>query len=76
MYPKPWICPSGHVLGEVNRLNNVRHLVLFRYAGQPQDVAAVITGPAYGITCSICGCKRNWFIGDEAIHELLEKRGG
>lgn len=78
MYPKPWICSSGHVLGVVVRVQGIRHLNLYRQAvlpGEGGEIIANITGPAFGATCSICGCKRNWFIGDEAIRELLEARG-
>jgi len=78
MYPKPWLCPSGHTLGEINTCKadsgvKVRKLYLYRQADNPADVIAEITGPVVNIACSICGCTRDWHIGDEAIQELLEK---
>lgn len=80
MYPKPFLCPNGHTLGEVslslNRKSDfrIRRLSLYRHADQPDDIIAVITGPADEITCSICGYKRDWFIGDEGIQSILDAR--
>ena len=77
MYPKPWLCPSGHVLGSVERIQETRrrYLKLYRQADNPASVIAEITGPVANITCSICGCTRDWHIGEESIQDLLEARG-
>jgi len=80
MYPKPWLCPSGHTLGEINTCKadsgvKVRKLYLYRQAANPADVIAEITGPVVNIACSICGCTRDWFIGDEGSQSILDARG-
>jgi len=79
MIPKLFLCPSNHVLGVVERSESgIRRLHLFREAVRKGEVGkdfAVIVGLTYEITCSICGCRRDWVPGEEAIQELLEARG-
>ena len=79
MYPKQFLCPSGHVLGVVDRSESgIRRLHLYREAVQKGEVGkdfVKIIGLTHEITCSICKCKRDWVPGEEAIQELLEARG-
>lgn len=65
--PKPWLCPGGHILGNVVRRNGIRRLVI-----ECGELRAELTGTA-ALTCP-CGASRVWDVGEEAIRELLERR--
>jgi hypothetical protein len=84
-----WCCKNGHVLGLVmENGRGVKHLLLYREAHdlmqqraqhaaplQMPDVIAIVRY-ATDIRCSICGSKKTWMIGRDAIEELglrLEK---
>lgn len=82
---KQWKCPSGHVLGVVQRVRagkgHVSRLLLFRQAIDADcqadvDVIAAVEGTALNIRCSVCGEVRPWYIGQDAIERLLQGRTG
>ena len=87
-----WCCGNGHVLGLVlSNARGVKQLLLYREAHdlmqhraqraaplQMPDVIAIVRY-ATDIRCSICGSKRPWMIGKDAIEALgirLEKLVG
>lgn len=69
---------------------HVTRLLLFRHAIdldvddvrpiEEVDVIAMVEGTTLNVTCSICGEKRTWWIGEAAIQRLMERifasRGG
>lgn len=79
-----WKCPRGHVIGEVKYLTRdkgVRVRALMQYDRSetklPDELPALrakLIGDAYDVRCTICGTVRDWYMGEDAINELLEKR--
>jgi len=86
---KRWKCANGHVLGVVERAEvrrngarpyYVARLMLFREAVDEDgermedvDVMAVIEGTTLDVRCSVCGGKRSWWIGADALERLVRR---
>jgi hypothetical protein len=69
-----WRCPTGHVLGQVQRSGSkVQRMLLYRVAISDQqesgvdevEVMAVLEGLVMDVRCSICGGIRTWRPGAE-----------
>lgn len=61
----------------MTRLNLFRHAIDTQAeAPEAVDVVAVLEGTVPVVKCDVPGCgeSRAWFIGDEAIEHLLERR--
>lgn len=77
---KLWKCKNGHATGEVQwRGHGESSLLLFRNSvgegGEDLEVAAVFDGlGTVTASCSICGGKRTWVPGEEAIERLMARR--
>ena len=70
---KPWRCPEGHLLGHVQRRNNIRYLFMAMIVEPDGNILVLrITGQAE-IQCPECGQVRTWFPGDEAIKDLVDR---
>ena len=59
---RPWMCPSGHLLGHVRRENGVRRLFL--------QQGHVATGMVE-VACPECGARKTWHSGQDGIEQLL-----
>lgn len=78
---KPWTDEHQHILGVVKRSSGgIRQLLLYRHAVdldhepvEEVDVMAVVEGQVFDVRCSICGCIRTWYPGQEALEHLLRQ---
>ena len=81
---RPWLAPCKHVVGEVKyvmRDSGVRVRALMVYEVSVLELPAVLPllrmktiGDALEIKCTICGAVRDWYLGEDGLRELLEKR--
>lgn len=78
-----WRFSCGHIGGEIQmaRMGSGRMRILLLYEqsqktrpGCRPALRGRLLGTMYDIRCTICGCIRDWVIGDDALQELLERR--
>lgn len=77
---KSWKCGNGHILGQVVRNSSgVRQLLLYRQAvdvapfPSEVDIIATVEGYVADVRCSVCGCIRTWFPGQESLDRLIRQ---
>jgi hypothetical protein len=83
---RPWVCANGHVMGQVFRNgSSVRRLMLYGQAVSPHPsplpmeegditVIAIVEGFVTA-QCSICGDRKAWIPGEEALRKMLKRMG-
>ncbi len=81
-----WSFDCGHIGGEVvtrrvgtGRSSGMRTLQLYersleREPDAPQDLRGRLEGSVYAVRCTICGCTRDWIMGEDALRDLLDRR--
>jgi hypothetical protein len=77
---RPWICPSGHLLGHVDRDEHGYRLVFYEQSLDPmwpvRDRTPIYRGEARGpaiIRCTICGKDKDWFPKKELLERLTQR---
>lgn len=83
-----WLCPRGHVIGEVKHLvvgeSRVRALQVYEISAVTVGLAeqsghrpirARVIGDVDGIRCTVdgCGCTRDWHLGEDAFAEMMAR---
>ncbi len=81
---RQWVGSCKHVVGEVKyvtRVSGVRLRALMVYETSLLELPAELPplrmkliGDALEIKCTICGAVRDWYLGEDAINELLANR--
>jgi hypothetical protein len=79
-YARPWLCPSGHLLGHVDRDDHGYLLVFYEQSLDPhwpvRDRSPIYRGEARGpavIRCTICGKDREWLPDKELLDRLIRR---
>lgn len=81
-----WVGKCGHVMGEIRRVmvgehHKVRALWLYRHSvREANDVSEelppkrmLIIGTVNEIECTICGCTRDWILGEDGLKQILDE---
>ena len=81
---RPWLAPCKHYVGEVRyvtRESGIRVRALMVYEVSTVELPAImppvrlkVIGDCLEIKCTICGAVRDWYLGEDGLRELLEKR--